>query len=237
MAILLTQTGIFSSCSMDNDLINEAGNLLETSYFKVENASDFSNISEVIIMGYDRSTQDVNSYEFVKLARGDWKDGGFSISLPKTLNPNFLRKFTHIGWMPQSVIDVSPAIFNSNRNVKVGDVEFWGVDKDGYKVAMFFPSKIDEEGNGLRAFFMYANSDATISGFADGVITVRPEGGHRILQIRTIYSIEWKKGWNAFTYSGFESIAEETLREELSSVGFGSLKWHGRSANNIIYGK
>jgi hypothetical protein len=233
MTIALTPAGFFSSCSMDNDrFLNETGNRVDDEdvlYFKAENASELSNVAEVILMGYDRSIyDDENRYEYVELARGNWKDGGCTIALPKTVGTNYLRTFTHTGWMPQSVFNASPTITNSNKNVKIGDVEFWGVDKDGYKVTEFFPATINEDGKDRSAFFMYANSDAVISGHADGVITIQNEGGPQIMKITTIYSIEWKKGWNAWIRSDFVSVPDGTMKEELSSTTFGSLKWYGR---------
>lgn len=204
-------------------------------YAKVESASQYSNVVEVKLMVYDRSIyDDSNFYEYVELASGDWKKDGFTIVLPKTLAPNYLRAFTHVGWMPQTIIDTSSTITNSNRNLKVGDIEFWGVDKDGHKICHFFPAKTNEDGNDRETFFIYVDSDVVISGCSEGEIRITPQHDEdRIMKITTIYSIEWKKGWNALVRSGFVSTLEGTMKEKLSSTPIDSLKWYGRMVDVI----
>jgi len=65
---------------------------------KVENASKYSNVVEVKLMVYERdtipTTQGSVTYfsgHYVELARSDWKNGRFTIELPKKLPANYLR--------------------------------------------------------------------------------------------------------------------------------------------------
>jgi len=238
MAILLTQTGIFSSCTMDNEdemlpvlLPIKDANVL---CVKVENALKYSNVVQVKLMGFDISI-DCD----IELARGDWKDGGFTIVLPNSLDPNYLHALINPTNLPTTIHATPSSMTISNKNVKVGNANFWGIDKDGNVVTTFYPFKIDEGDYAKRVFFTYVDSGVTISGyfetgyFESGIDSTEHENSTNIStwylwEKTTNYSIEWKKGWNVWCCSSVKSVPpERTITEDWFTISSSILKWYG----------
>jgi hypothetical protein len=209
---------------------------------KVENASEYSNVVEVVMMGYDR-----NTYRYFELARGDWKDGGFTIELPKTLDPNYLNPLIRgIGAeMTTITTEHSSTVKISNKNVKVINATFWGVDKDGKLVTRFIPDKMDKDGSFKEAIFTYVDSDVTISGRTEreGIFQIDLDDrlGIDIMyiyfnKITTTYSVKWEEGWNVWNLSrsfnqkkkvSVPPAPRESATEKWSTTPVKSLKWHG----------
>jgi hypothetical protein len=104
---------------------------------KVENASEYSSIVAVKLMVYDLS---VNRH--VEFARGEWKNGGFTIELPQTLAPNHLRPLIgQVGANHPTNILAQPTMVINNENVSIVDAYFVGVDENSNAVATFSPVK------------------------------------------------------------------------------------------------
>ena len=197
-------------------------------HVKVEDASRFGNVVTVKLMGVDRT----NNHWLAEVARGDWKGNGFTMVLPRNINPNYL--YTLIG--NYGLIAHTPStMIVSNRNVKVGDFQFWGIDSDGNRVVRFYPYKIDENGNAKSVVFTYANSAVTISGYAErgttftGICEERENVTITYVGIRhTIYSINWERGWNVWIFSSvFRPDPERTVTEEWTSTSIDRLIWRG----------
>ena len=195
---------------------------------KVENASKYSNIVAVKLMGVDRSIE-----KDVELARFDFKDGGFTIVFPKTLSSKYLHAFINNNGLPVTIINTPSTMSISNKNIKVENANFWGVDNDGNLVTHFFPFKIDNDGNAISAFFTYVDSDVTISGYGETevAITEYEEADNAyvwyVWKKTTTYSIEWKEGWNVWCLSSFQSVQERTITEKWTSIPSSILKWYG----------
>jgi len=227
--------GVFSSCikienpSNSLDLTQKKENDLYH-YAKIENASDYSNVVEVVLMVYDRS---INRY--VELERCELKDGGFTILLPKILDPNYLYTIINNSELQVSIIDTSTVII-CNKNIKVGNASFWGVNKDGNVVTCFSPFEIDEDGNAKNVFYTYVDSEVTISGYterkgailydfdADKYIDIFPVYWEKIT---TTYKVNWKEGWNFWNSSYFYDIQERTVTGEWTNTNINKLKWYG----------
>ena len=198
-------------------------------YAKVENASEFSNVVEVKLMGIDRSNNDSP----IELVRGKWKDDGFTIVLPKTLEAKYLHTLVNNNELLPTITDTPTTMTIGDKNVKVGNVHFWGVDKDGNVVAQFYPLKMDEKSKVQDVFYTYVNSDITISGYAERNIIVDEydeEINANILhewKKYTTYSIEWKKGWNIWCLSSSTSVQEETITENWTAIFFQQVVWRG----------
>ena len=221
----------FSCTSKSEGGLNDGPLLSENQItVKVENALKYSNVVEVKLMGFDRSS-DRN----VELARGEWIDGGFAIELPKTLSSNYLYALINNNGLPATIIIYTPSTFAiTNKNIKLTNVEFWGVDKDGNVVTHFYPFKIDEGGNAESAFLTYVDSDVTISGYNVGGVAFTEFDEERNADIwyswqkTTTYSINWKKGWNIWCRSNFKyDSTERTIKEEWSTIPASGLKWYG----------
>jgi len=207
---------------------------------KVENATEFDNIVEVRLMvfnGYDTVRWDNGSWIIerdVELARGEWKDGGFTIELPKTLASRHLRPLVgdRDANYPTNISAIPPTMTISNRNVRVADARFVGIDIDGNMIATFSPFKLDENGD-TEALFTYVGSGVTISGYTKRGVHVNPsEGSPAWADIITTYSIKWKKGWNIWHLSRSSTIDNDRFiiisTTQWSSSPVSGLKWHGR---------
>jgi len=197
---------------------------------KVENASKFSNVVAVILVMHDRSVN-----KTIELARGEWKDGGFTIELSKMLNQNYFTPLTnYIGLQPTQG-NIPPTLNISNRNVKIGNIDFQGVDEDDKVVALFTLSKIDENGslnpNGV-VYFTYVDADVNISGYREFLVTdyANIHDGPILYKWKTTmnYSIEWKKGLNAWLATGAEFYQEKTRTLKWSTISTSDLRWFGR---------
>ena len=193
-------------------------------YAKVENASDFRNVVGVKLVMRDKNSSDV------ELARGEWKDEGFTIVLPK-ISKNDYPNFITWKLLPTYIAETLTTITISDKNAKNGIVEFWGVDKDDNVVTRFFPHKIDEEGNTARVRIGYVDLDVSISGYVDAGVFANDYDECLNATFmwgwgnRTIYSIEHKEGWNAV--SSFQSSQEGAIIDNLSTTSLNGLKWHG----------
>ena len=218
---------VFTSCNKDNDIkVNEF--VPQTINAKVENAAEYSNIVEVKLMVYDSSA----GWE-VELARGEWKDGGFSIELPKTLAPNCLYALINNSGQPSTIINPPSTVTISNKNVKLTNASFWGIDKNGNVVTHFYFFKIDEDANAKRAFYTYVDADVSISGHIKGEVAICEQDEDTNADIfyvwkkNTTYSIKWKKGWNVWCLSGSKSRTERIITEQWSTPPVSELKWYG----------
>jgi hypothetical protein len=195
---------------------------------KVENASEYSNVVEVILMGYDRSID-----RDIELARGDWKDGGFTIVLPKTLAPNYLHALINNDGVQTTIINTPSTLTISNKNVNVGNANFWGLDKEGNLITRFYPFEIDEDGNAKSVVYTYADSDVSIFGYIEGETAITEYDEDKNMDIwylwkkNTTYSVEWKRGWNVWCFSSFQSASGRTITEKWSTTPGSRLKWYG----------
>jgi hypothetical protein len=228
MAVFLVLIGSFAACTKEDK--DGFYTLIEA---KVENASKYSNIVEVKLM-YE------NLDGYIELARGNWKDGDFTIKFPKTLNPDYLQPLVDKNRLQPTIVDTPSTLIISNKSVKVWNAQFWGVDEKGSIVTRLFPFEIDKDGNAHLVFYTYTNSEASISGYTEreGIVidtefhneAFKGMDVHPIWfnKITATYSLEWKEGWNLWIFSRFRHIPEEhTVTEWWSSDAVSKLRWYG----------
>jgi len=188
---------------------NKAENVV---YAKVENASEYNNITEVKLVMWN-----INISKHIELARGDWNDDGFTIVLPAIDSNNF-RTLINQKVLPAIISDISSTISITNIDARVGVVEFWGVDKNGNGIVQFFLHKIDEVGNTGTSFFQYVDSDVAISGYIEKGTTATDFDKYCecttmwAWQNRTTYSVKMQKGWNI--WSNFRSSSKGTITDK-----------------------
>jgi len=180
----------------------------------VENASKYSNIVEVRLI----CIRNISFYEqeIVEFARGEWKDGDFKITFPKTVDPEYLTKPFQLGkYVPTF----------SNENVRTVNAHLIGVDKDGQWVDSFFPCIAIDDGF-VQSHFVYVNSDVIISGNNE-IIETYTSGVE--LNATITYSMELKKGWNVYYYSKTTATTENkvTMTEKNSTTPISGLKLYG----------
>jgi hypothetical protein len=203
---------------------------------KIENASKYSNVVAVILIAYDRVNE-----RHVELARSDFKNGRFTIELPKMLAPNYLHTLINNDEVHMSINNPQSTMTISNKNVNVWHAYFWGVDKDDKRVVYFYPVEIDMNGCKQDVFFTYVDSAVIISGHMERkesifIITqhdeIRNMGTfpHPIQwhKITSTYSLKWEEGWNVWRLSRLGQEGK-TATESWSGTPVSRLKWYGET--------
>jgi hypothetical protein len=175
--------------------------------------------------------RDFSANRDVELARSDWKDGGFIIELPKTLDPNYLHPLTQdsIIWLSSGNI-IQPTLAISNKNVGVGNIYFRGFDKNGINVAVFSRAKIIEADNNIRASFIYVDSSLIISGYTKIETPTQPLDGDASGWFESIvtYSVEFEIGWNLLFSSRYRR------NRTYSTTPVCGVEWRG-SVRSVVY--
>jgi len=222
-----TPEGLAEWTVLDNCGKNGINDDLLYIHAKIENAAQYSNVAVVKLMGVDVD-RDWNKFE---LTRGDWKDDGFTIELPKTVTPNYLYPLINTNGLLITIVNPPATMTISNENVKIGNAYFWGFDnEDRWVVDEFYPFKmINGGGNSKSVFLTYVDSDVIISGYTEGSIIYHgfdeATGATLLLagEITTTYSINWKKGWNVWSYSQLQNGS--TFTEQWTSISVCELEW------------
>ena len=206
-------------------------------YAKVENASDYDDGVEVKLLMY------IGTDGVIEVARGEWKGKGFKMVIPEEINPNYLNTYLKT-YLPKAVDDPpSTLTITGEKNVKVvWDADFRGYNKDGKQVARFFAyDNAYPTWDGIPQF-TYVDSDVTISGYVEEQV-LAPECGVDYMRVdgqvvdpilyewkkTTTFSIEWKKGWNIWRFSG--SISRPSIgimKEEWATTPKNRIIWSGR---------
>jgi hypothetical protein len=233
-AVFLMLVGLMFSCNEveKNETQFGTGRINPLFEAKVANASEFSNVVAVKVMVFDTTSP-------VEIARGDWKDGGFTIELPQTLAPNHLRPLvggiganhpTNMGGVAQQT-----AMDISNRDVRIVDARFVGIDKNGNAIVTFWPTRSERDRHGqtsVRAFFTYVDSDVTLSGYRILGAHVQSMPGFPAWLEETItYSVKWENGWNVW-YRSTHSMVDNDRGMFVASIQWSTtpvygLKWYG----------
>jgi len=232
LIMLLILAG-FSSCAktdrLEDGLYIEIGNI----YGKIENASKYSNVVEVKLM--------VSSVGIkpIELASGERKNGGFKIEPKKTLDPNYLHTFIDNEREYLRIIDPPATVTISNKNAKIFHAKFLGFDKNGNVVTRFYPIEVDSVGYSQDVYYTYVDSDVSISGYTERELSpityteydnARYKNMHVMWamfnKVTTTYSVEWKKGWNVWSFSRFSSFPGITATENWSTELNNTLVWY-----------
>ena len=170
---------------------------------KIENASDFSDVTKVKILAWDNGNE-------IVLATADFKDGGFTLNLPERVNSNLLYL----------IEDYFSMVTISNKNAKWRSiVVIHGYNKDDEYVA-FFRLANEQYNSEFYCKYLYVDSYLMITGdqyyFSNGS-----------LALIEVYDISLKKGWNVLHET--RSYTEEgVLQSEFrTSPAIEGMKWFG----------
>jgi len=145
------------------------------------------------------------------LASAEFKDGGFTLNLPKEVPSQYLQLVTEI-WNGTGVTI-------SNKNAKIfyqlGILDIFGYNSSDKRIASFYCNRRETEPS-MR--YIYTDSDVNIS----GTKTIKHENGDTWMTINKTVALALKKGWNVvYCFLG------ETYSEVRSSPAFTDLQWAG----------
>ena len=169
---------------------------------KVEKGKDYqSEFSSVKVLLYRYSyvgihyvTTENDSYE---AASSSYIDGGFSLTLPETVDYNSLMPLANLFWYGSGVSV-------SNSSARGFEIEIKGYDKNGVFVDNF--EYKSSKGN-VKGRFIYVDRDVTITN-ADGL---------------NMYNLNLKKGWNMYYYRNYGYGYKSGIS---SKTDFKEFKWY-----------
>jgi len=203
IATFFTACIILVGCDKDDGNIDRKndGVAITEIKAKIENASEFSMVKKVKLMMKNFSTdkEDV-------IVEANFKDGGFTIKLPETLNAKYLATWSDIYLL-------LPEFTISDMNAKFGEgLSIQGFNTDDEMVADFFYVYLGEK-NYTFASYYYSDRDVEISG-----------------KIETYNSnltclLNLKKGWNMVYQT--ESTESGKSNVIMSTNAVSNLKWYG----------
>jgi hypothetical protein len=168
----------------------------------VENGNNYNSLIgkvSAMVEFYNEATRD---WVVEEIASGNWSNGGFTLTLPATLDDKFLRNLV--------AGDIPTGITISDRNAKVSEgIWFRAYNSDGScHVGSFWYSKKDENSD-AEVIFTYADRDVIITS------TARED---------EIYNVSLKRGWNKIYITTMRN--QGGWRVEISTKAVGGLKWH-----------
>ncbi|MDR1172831.1 MAG: hypothetical protein LBL24_10285 [Bacteroidales bacterium] len=115
----------------------------------------------------------------------DYSNGGFALTLPATLDAEYL----------EPLVDVFPSgISVSDKNTKMGDLLIYGHNADGASIGAFYYGS-----NTCNGEYTYVDRNVTITGsYTDG-------DGYK-----TVFNVSLVKGWNIVYSTETEKICTVT---------------------------
>jgi len=176
--LLVLATLIFVGCVKDEEELPLKSNIITA---KVEKGKDYASVFssvKVFIYYYDTyvdghyTTIEGNCYE---AASSDYIDGGFSLTLPETLESRCVVPLADVLWYDSGVKV-------SNISTRGIEITIKGYDKDGVFVDDFECRR--KSNKNVSGRFIYVDRDVTITDSDN----------------RRIFNLNLKKGWNMYFY-------------------------------------
>ena len=189
-----------SACSNDDENSNDNNNDIPTSWFDgtitatVVNGNDYNDLIYRVVARICCC--------FGETTSGSWSNGGFTLTLPATLDSRYLADW----------FENEENIVMSDRNARMNrELDLRAYNSDGEEVGDFMLSKEDGD-KFVWVFFVYTDRDVTITGTTNDS------------EIQLIYNLSLKRGWNRVYITDLE--IENGLRRDISSTPISGLRWH-----------
>jgi transposase-like protein len=160
----------------------------------VENGSSYNELIDVVKL--EAKNKSTDKYE--TLASAEYKNRGFVLTLPETLNSKYM-----------SIYEYPDGITVSNSNVKIARVDLSAYKSDSH-IGYF-----DHRSGAWEGFLVYADDDVSITG-------TKISGADTDTPWTSKYSVNLKKGWNIQYYmeTTSENYSDHTTTEPAGA------KWH-----------
>lgn len=172
----------FTGCADDDD-DGASANTVSAIEASVENGSSYNSRVDVVkaLMDVDEEyDSETGEYYFTgyEAATANYSNGSFKLNLPQSVNSQYLFSITE---------DLSGDISVSDKNAKIGSVEFILGYKNGVETGMF-EYGYDTDDASAWTTHIYADSDVTVTGSES-----EKEGN---TTYNYVYNMSLKKGWN-----------------------------------------
>ena len=220
--ILLVACVLFTGCKKDED-DNDDNHAASTDKItaKINDASKFGDVKKVEIRGYYYES---GSYIHDPIAEGDFKDGGFTIILPETVNEKYLTTLENLS----NKVNVS-----NNKVKRMANNQVPGVNSANEDIVIFTYKK--EESNSepykyvlSQMVWYYVDGDLNVSGTTPSIYH---EGINT--EMSDTYSLKLKKGWNITYHIQTTTKQGDKMiqKNEYTNSAVSGLKWAGLSLN------
>jgi len=178
----------------------------------VENGSNYDELFEkVVVTVWDRMAGNSE-----KIASGNWYNGGFALTLPSTLDNNFLENFGDLEHYMDGI-----QVSDKNANFTNDTPIFWAYDNEGNRVGGRFKLSKEDQNSYTEVLFMYADRDVRVIGSQK---EISDEGEEYI----EIWNVSLKKGWNKVYATQHEN------RGEISTQAVSDMNWYFENWSDFL---
>ncbi|MCL2074681.1 MAG: hypothetical protein FWH18_12215 [Marinilabiliaceae bacterium] len=168
----------------------------------------------------------LSSYDYYEAANTKYRNGGFTIQLPSTVNGNYLSSIVELF---EDEAEYYDNFTISDYSASFGIIYFVAVDDYGDYVGEFWHGKYEEKETSttyseieVSGFYLYVNKDVTIKGSYSETY----EGDKWDETI----NLSLKRGWNslfvAYEYLGNYNTGNATGKWSVTHNNPGGLKWY-----------
>jgi hypothetical protein len=210
LTVFVCTATIFAACNKEEDEVN-AVTINATVEEGASYATSIDDVKAVIADG--------DSILFV-VASGNYTNGGFSLTLPKSIDGKYLSAMD---------TDMPEGIKISDSKVKGCSVGFNGY-KSGEIVGMFQNGKIEDEMFTATESYLFVDGNIKISGSS----TETSDLMGTPITLKTNYDLTLKKGWN-LAYLNITITVTETeiiMTLDISNTQLSGLKWYFTEGDN-----
>lgn len=203
LAVFVCTATIFAACNKDED----EGSAVTINATVEDGASYATSIDDVKAV-----ISDGDSLLFV--ASGNYTNGGFSLTLPKSVDEKYLSVLN---------ADMPEGITISDSTVKGSGVNFYGY-KSGEIVGIFQNGKMENEMFTADESYIFVDGNISISGSSNETEDLLGA----LINVKINYDLTLKKGWN-LVYLNMTPVLSETeisMTMDISNTPISGLKWY-----------
>jgi len=192
---------------------------------KVVNGNDYNSIVSRVVLGVLDYNYEIGERNFVEFASGNYANGGFTITLPQTVDNKYLRPFTEMflgrddDYFTIECDDITISDVNALSSLG-NSLNISGFDANGEGFDFLICAKIDNNSMMCSAMPIYVDRDVTITG--------EYSYSYEEHKQTITFSLSLKKGWNMVYAKSTETFTEigRENRDELSTKAISGLKWY-----------
>jgi hypothetical protein len=199
LAAFICAVTVFTGCNKDDD--EGETNSITSISATVESGSSYNSSIDTV-----KAVVDINNVYFT-IASGSYSNGGFSISLPKTVDDKYLEKMT---------TDMPEGITVSDSQTKGCGIELKGY-KSNKALGIFQYTLTNDADAGNEGAYVYVDKNVTIIGsYSESLWGIT---------MKEVYDLSLKKGWNIVYMQTTASEADMSATIKISNEKITGLKW------------
>jgi hypothetical protein len=207
MAAFICAVTVFTGCSKDEDETSSTTTISAT----VESGSSYNSSIDTV-----KAMVEIDDV-YSAIASVKYSNGGFSLSLPKTVDDQYLEKMN---------TDMPDGIKVSDSQAKGCGIELMGY-KSNKLIGTFQYALSDDIDEGNYGGYLYVDKNVTITGsYSESLWGI---------DVKMVYDLTLKKGWNLVYMKTTASETDYSITMEISSNAITGLKWFFIEEDNSYY--